>query len=313
MTSPLLLTVGAAHLDRRGRVHGDYVPGASNPGTMREEVGGGGFNALRNAVRHGVRGAIMSLRGGDLAGDAVAQAIEDAGIRDLSATFLDRTTPSYTAILDKDGELISGFADMALYEVGFTRQMRRRVVRDAIAGADAILCEANMPAAAIEALVGICGDRDVYAIAISPAKAVRLSGVFSSLSCLFMNIREARVLAGVGPEGSPVEAARAMQRAGLRRGLITAGSNPLTGFDEDSIFSIAGPQSQMVRDVTGAGDAIAGTTIAALMNGTPFREAARQGVAAARLTVESATVVASYGNDAFAEALSLVPAWVELN
>jgi pseudouridine kinase len=306
MTPPLLLTVGAAHLDRRGRITGDYVPAASNPGTMREEVGGGGFNALRNAVRHKVRGAIFSLRGGDLVGETVARAIQDAGIEDLSATYLDRTTPSYTAILDKDGELIAGFADMALYELGFARQMRRRSVRDAVERADAVLCEANMPAVAIAALIRISGTRPVYAIAISPAKVERLSSVLASLSCLFMNMREARVLAGLETHASVLEAARILREKGLRRGLITAGSAPLTGFDEQGLFTIACPQSLVVRDVTGAGDAIAGATTAALMNGTPFREAARHGVAAARLTVESATVVASYEDDVFASALALV-------
>ena len=45
-----LLAIGGAHLDRRGRVLGAYHPGASNPGRMTEDVGGGVFNALRNAV-----------------------------------------------------------------------------------------------------------------------------------------------------------------------------------------------------------------------------------------------------------------------
>src|SRR5690606_21264876 len=114
LTKPKILAVGAAHLDRRGRMSGNYVPAASNPGTIHEEVGGGVFNALRNAVRHGVSGALLSLRGGDLAGNAVARAVYEAGVSDLSVTFIDRTTPSYTALLDADGELIVGFADMDL-------------------------------------------------------------------------------------------------------------------------------------------------------------------------------------------------------
>ncbi|TIL61678.1 MAG: carbohydrate kinase, partial [Mesorhizobium sp.] len=48
--SPNILAVGGAHIDRRGQVSGPYVPAASNPGTMREDVGGGVFNALRGVV-----------------------------------------------------------------------------------------------------------------------------------------------------------------------------------------------------------------------------------------------------------------------
>ncbi|MCA0013437.1 carbohydrate kinase, partial [Mesorhizobium sp. B294B1A1] len=62
--SPRVLAVGGAHIDRRGQVSGAYVPAASNPGTMREDVGGGVFNALRSAVRRGVSGSLLSVRGG---------------------------------------------------------------------------------------------------------------------------------------------------------------------------------------------------------------------------------------------------------
>src|SRR5690606_34064848 len=136
---------GAAHIDRRGRIEASHVPGASNPGTLHEEVGGGAFNAARNAVRHGVDVSLLALRGGDLCGDAVAAEIEARGMEDLSAVFLDRTTPSYTALLDQNGELIAGLADMGLYDLAFAKQMRRSKVRDAVRAADAVLCDANMP------------------------------------------------------------------------------------------------------------------------------------------------------------------------
>ena len=63
MTLPRLLAVGGAHVDRRGRMTGTFVPGASIPGTMREDVGGGAFNALRTAVQLGAKGAMLSMRG----------------------------------------------------------------------------------------------------------------------------------------------------------------------------------------------------------------------------------------------------------
>lgn len=306
MTRPILFAAGAAHLDRRGRVHGSYVPGASNPGTMREEVGGGAFNALRNAVRHGVAASMMSLRGGDLAGEAVARAIAEAGIADCSAVFLDRTTPSYTALLDEHGELIAGFADMDLYEAGFARQMRRRAIRERVVQADAILCDANMPADAIALLAGLAAGRPVHAIAISPAKAPRLRPSLGRITCLFMNLREARVLAGDGASLTAAEAAAALRAQGLASGVVTDGGGALTGFDADGVFALDPPQAATVADVTGAGDAIAGTTIAGLADGMALRDAVRRGIAAARLTVESPNVVADYDDAAFDAALALV-------
>lgn len=303
---PSLLAVGAAHIDRRGRLSGVHVPGASNPGAMREEVGGGAFNALRNAMRHGVGGAMMSLRGGDVAGDAVARAIAAAGARDLSAIYLDRATPSYTAILDMDGELITGFADMALYEAGFLRHIRRTGPREALTACDVVLCDANMPADAVRWLSSHCGDRPVHAIAISPAKAPRLIPSLGRLDTVFMNAREARALAGLGEDAALGEAVAGLAAAGLKRGVITAGAAALAGFDADGTFTIAPPPAADIADVTGAGDAVAGAAVAAMMCGTSFREAVRHGMAAAMLTVESPAVVADYGDAAFAAALALV-------
>lgn len=304
MKHPHLVAAGAAHIDRRGQVTGSYVPAASNPGTMREEVGGGAFNALRNAMRHGISAAMLSLRGGDLAADTVAQAIAEADAADLSAIFLDRTTPSYTAILDCDGELVTGFADMGLYESGFLRQVRRRRFRDALELADAVLVDANMPAPAIEAVAGLGGDRPLYAIAISPAKVGRLARSLQSLSCLFMNAREARALAGL-PDADATEAAAALRAKGLVRAVVTNGAEPAIAYDAKGSFMIRPPRMP-VADVTGAGDAMAGTTIAGLMHGMNFREAVRHGTAAAALTVASQTVVANYDDRTFAAALALV-------
>ena len=303
--SPNLLAVGGAHIDRRGQVSGPYVPAASNPGTMREDVGGGVFNALRSIARRGVSASLISLRGGDAAAETVSAAIAGAGIADLSAVFLDRTTPSYTALIDRDGELIVGFADMALYDLAFPKQIRRAKVREAIVAADAVLCDANLPTAALERLVAQAAGRPVFAIAISPAKVVRLVPVLDGLSLLFMNRREATALAGADTSGA--ELVEALRRLGLKACVVTAGSAPVLGFDESGVFAIEPPAPRRVADVTGAGDALTGATVAALMRGLPLRDALREGVAAAMLAIESTQAVPSFTAASFNEALALVP------
>ncbi len=303
-----LLAIGGAHLDRRGRVLGAYHPGASNPGRLTEDVGGGVFNALRNAVAAGIAGRLISVRGGDAAGAAVAQAIAAAGIEDLSAVFLDRATPSYTALITADGELIAGLADMALYEVAFAKQLVRLKARAALAAADAVLVDANLPDRAFSVLAGqLRRETPVFALAVSPAKAVRLKPLIPRLTGMFMTAREAAALAGAD-SGAPVAAAAALARAGLARGVITQGAAPLIGFDEAGLFRLTPPAARNIVDVTGAGDALAGVTMAAVMAGTPWRAALRRGVAAALITLESAAAAAPPDARRLAAALALVPA-----
>ena len=73
--------------------------------------------------------------------------------------------------------------------------------------------------------------------------------------------------------------------------MVTAGGAPVLGFDEAGAFSSC-PLPQKIADVTGAGDALAGATVAALLRGLTLRAALREGVAAAMLAVESATFTA---------------------
>jgi sugar/nucleoside kinase (ribokinase family) len=307
MTSPKILAVGGAHIDRRGRITGAYVPGASNPGVMMEDVGGGVFNALRNAVRRGASGAIMSVRGGDAAGETVSRAILNAGIADLSAIFLDRTTPSYTALLDRGGDVIAALADMALYETAFAKQIRRAGFRAAVAEAGALLCDANLPAEALARLAAIAEGKPLFAIAISPAKVVRLAGILGALSCLFMNFREAARLAGL-PGDAPVgEVVARLRDMGLSSAVISRGGAPAIAFDQAEVVSIMPPRPRRVADVTGAGDALAGATLVALLRGLPLAGALREGMAAAMLAVESPASAPEFSAGDFAAALALVP------
>ncbi len=239
--SPHLLAFGGAHIDRRGYVSGAYMPAASNPGTLREEVGGGTFNALRWAVRRGLAASLCSMRGGDDAGDRVARATNAAGIRDLSAVFLDRATPSYTALIDADGELIAGLADMGLYDLAFPKQMRRSKLREAAAGADALLCDANLPTAALERCLDLAGGKPCFGIAISPAKVVRFTPLLGRLSVLFMNRREAVAMTGQATTGTGAELVAALRRFGLEAGVVTGGGGPLLGYDADGAFTATPP------------------------------------------------------------------------
>lgn len=304
---PRLLAVGGAHIDRRGQLSGPYVPAASNPGIFREDIGGGAFNAVRCAVRRGVSASLLSLRGGDAAGDRVARAIEAAGIRDLSAVFLDRTTPSYTALIDRDGELIAGLADMGLYDLAFAKQMKRSKMREAVSDADAVLCDANLPAAALEPFLKLAAGKPAFAIAVSPAKAVRLTPVLDRLSVLFMNRRESAAISGLEGNGPDRALAEALRGKGLKAGVVTHGNGPVLGFDAAGAFTLPPPSPCAIADVTGAGDALAGAAVAALLQGRPLRATLREGAAAAMLAIESRDAVPAFTEAAFAEALALVP------
>jgi sugar/nucleoside kinase (ribokinase family) len=304
-----ILVLGGAHIDRRGMIETDTAPGASNPGSWMEEAGGGGFNAARNLSRLGFEVRIIAPRGGDVTGEVVAEAARQAGVEDTPFTFLDRRTPSYTAILERDGNLVIALADMDLYKLFTPRRLKVRAVREAIIASDFLLCDANLPEDTLTALglIARACEKPLAAIAISPAKAVKLKAALGDIDILFMNEAEARALTGETAENVR-DWPNILRKAGLSGGVVTRGASEVVAFNGTEKAILHPPLIREVKDVTGAGDAMASGYLAAIAEGKTIREALRQGAAAAAITVQSSFATSQdLSKDSVEAMLGLVP------
>ena len=304
-----ILVLGGAHIDRRGMIETETAPGASNPGSWMEEAGGGGFNAARNLSRLGFEVRIIAPRGGDVTGEVVAEAARQAGVEDTPFTFLDRRTPSYTAILERDGNLVIALADMDLYKLFTPRRLKVRAVREAIIASDFLLCDANLPEDTLTALglIARACEKPLAAIAISPAKVVKLKAALGDIDILFMNEAEARALTGETAENVR-DWPDILRKAGLSGGVVTRGASEVVAFNGTEKAILHPPLLREVKDVTGAGDAMASGYLAAIAAGKTIREALRQGAAAAAITVQSPFATSQdLSKDSVEAMLGLVP------
>ncbi|WP_043614581.1 carbohydrate kinase family protein [Ensifer sp. ZNC0028] len=309
MTQAEIAVFGGAHIDRRGRISGTTAPGSSNPGSWFEEAGGGGFNAARNMARLGHSVRMISTRGGDAAGEMVTAAAAAAGVIDTPLTFLDRQTPSYTAILENDGNLVIALADMELYRLFSPRQLQRRALREVIATSQLVLTDANLPEETIAALAqSAAGNgRLVAGIAVSPAKVIRYRPCLSHLSFLFMNESEARALTGKDAAEAN-EWPSLLRSVGLTGGVVTRGGRAVVAFDGEDTCVAVPPALPALADVTGAGDALASGFLSARLGGHAINACLRHGIAAAQITLRS-PLAASEEMSAtnLEQALALVP------
>lgn len=283
-----VLALGGAHVDRRARIHGPTVEGASNPGHWFEEAGGGAFNVARNLARLGHHVTIVSPRGGDAAGEVVAAAASEANVEDRPFTFLDRKTPSYTAILSEDGNLVIALADMDLYRLFSPRRLAVKSVRTLMEGADLIVCDANLPSETLQAIARKTKALEIplVAVAISPAKVVRFKPALQGLDMLFLNQAEARALLETPPD-SLSELIVQLRDEGLTGAVMTSGSGTTFGWLGDEIAEITPPLVESIGDVTGAGDAMAAGVIHGLLCGEVLAESLKMGTASAVITVRS--------------------------
>ncbi|MBP1851003.1 carbohydrate kinase family protein [Rhizobium halophytocola] len=308
MSVPILV-LGGAHIDRRGRIAGPLTMGASNPGSFISEPGGGGFNAACALARLGHPVRLVSPRGGDAAGEDVGAAARAAGIDDRPFVYLDRATPSYTAILDKNGDLVVALADMDLYRLFSPRRLTTLSMRAAVEGVDALLCDANLPAETLALIGDIARIRGVKlgAIAISPAKVVRFAPSLDRLDWLFMNVAEARALTGADTE-QPRRWPELLRERGLKGGIVTNGAGPLIAFEGDTAYAVQPPLIDGVTDVTGAGDATAAAFFSARLKDIPLAQASRMAVAAALATLKTDRATATeLSGETLQSELSLVP------
>ena len=195
---------------------------------------------------------------------------------------VDAASASYTAIMQPDGDLVVAVNDMDIY-----RQFDANALDDDLArlgAADWLVVDANLEQSVLEQLSR--RDCRFAALTVSTAKAPRLRDLTGRFDLLFTNQREALALLGEDIDGSMDQAVRALRKLGVKQAVISDGANPVAVLDGETSSMIAVPDIPALRDVTGAGDALAAGTLCRLMAGEDLCDAVRSGIAAAQAILQ---------------------------
>lgn len=284
---------GGATIDHAAHTLAPPVLGASNPGAARTSPGGVGLNVARDLSRLGHRVRIVTRVGRDADGDALLAAAGADGVHTGGvAVSKAARTATYRAAFDEKGGLIIGIADMAVMDE-ITPEMLREAAAAAPPG-EAFVVDANLPAATLAFLVEAAATRPIAAIAVSPAKAVKLTPLLDRLTLLFATRREAAALLG-RPDDPAVptrELAARLMGVGAAHVIVTDSGDPLAAAAGGEVHLFA-PFPVHVRSVNGAGDALAAGLLHGLAAGRTFFDAVLCGLAAAAITVEEDGTVAA--------------------
>lgn len=266
--------IGGAHLDRHGVLKQPLVQGTSNPGNVSCSFGGVARNVAENLARLGREVMLVSRVGDDDVGRQLISQIRDLGVDTSQVGVASRQTGSYTAILQPEGELVLGLADMDIYE-----EISPAVLESALPSlrqCDGWFVDANLPVATLDWLASQRSTQWLAADAVSVPKAIRLRGILNGISPLFLNQAQAGVL----------------DTSQCRSGVITLGAGGLVAWVASTTRTMPALPAQPL-DVTGAGDALIAATLFGLTEGLDLFDAAKLGLAAAAITVESASSVSS--------------------
>jgi len=253
------VVIGALHLDLVARLDGTHHPAASNPVRFTASAGGVGANVARAIAAAGLPCRLIAPCGGEAASDPML-ALPGVAIERVAVGGCE--PGRYVAVLDPCGELVAGYGDMRACELAGPGALL-----DALRWRAATLCvvDANLSARAIAAVVAEA-PAPIAAVAVSPVKARRLAPVATGIALLFCNRREALALTDAVVGASLEALADRLHAAGFARVVLTDGPAGLLVSEPGARHRLAAPAvgAEKMSGVNGAGDALAGATLARL-------------------------------------------------
>jgi pseudouridine kinase len=277
--------IGGATVDRKYRSKEPVQPRTSNPVTSERSFGGVARNVAENIARLSVGSSLVSMLGQDENGRAIRADLMSLEIDTRHVmTSGDHATAEYVAVLQPNGDLAVGLADMAVFDA-LTPSVLHRIWPEL--ACSWIFADCNLPSPTLHDLVHRArgGSAMLCVDAVSAPKVMRLPGDLTGVGLLFLNLDEAQAFLRK-PDARPDEAAAALLEHGAAQLILTLGPHGLIAADRSGLTRIGSIEVQVV-DATGAGDALIAGTLVALLKGASLTEAARMGTAAAALTLES--------------------------
>ncbi len=260
---PRIFAVGALHVDEVAIPTSDFHPSASNPVRWQRRVGGVATNAARVAARQ-TSTLLVSVVGNDALGKALPELLKQDNLRTALLTAAEQLTGRYTTVLDNTGNLFVGLADVALVEsLSWPQVLTRLPTPLPLVG----LVDANLNANCLYEIASFIdttnsGRTTLAAMTVSPAKAKRLLPISQQIDILFCNRAEAAVLCNMPRDSAIGHLATGLHAQGFSQFVISDGKDPLLVRDANTEHLIECPHVEVTADVNGAGDALAGATLA---------------------------------------------------
>jgi pseudouridine kinase len=284
-----VVVFGAASLDVVGRPEGIPEPGTSSPAMVRTSYGGVARNVAETLARLGQPTALVTVVGNDSIGRAILRHLDHLDV-DISASIKveDYRTAAYLAVLNEQGDLYFGLDDMNI--LNCLTPERLRACAGLLADASLVFVDANLPPAALKTIFAMAerANIPVIADATSGAVAPRLEPYISQMYLLTANRSEANALlrskVEVSGRSSGIQAAREFVRMGAKIAIVPIAEGGVC-YATSQIYGHIPAVITQIKDTTGAGDALTGTTIFALLNDLDLDESVRLGVTAASLTL----------------------------
>ncbi|EJO5346805.1 carbohydrate kinase family protein [Clostridium botulinum] len=282
---PYVLVFGASIVDIFGFSCCDYKSHNSNPGKIKISFGGVCRNIAENLSKVGINTKFISILGDDENGNRMLQHSRKIGY-DMEDSLIIKggTTPTYMAILDEKGEMVSAVVDMD--SIG---QMNCQFINskaEVIQQSDYTILDSDNPEL-LEYILKNFEDKTKFILdPVSSEKAKNIKHLIKYFHTIKPNIHEAEALSGI-----KIETIEDLKRAGEY--FISLGiENVFISLDAEGIYyknkfqeGKIKANEVTVKNVTGAGDAFVAGIAYGYINKLSLKETVKFSIAMANLTI----------------------------
>lgn len=284
-----VVCIGGSNVDRKIQTLQSLQLGTSNPAESSQSFGGVARNIAENLGRLGLNVALMTAVGKDREGEWLLDHTKDYADISPSQVFPDAATGTYTAVLDKQGEMAIALADMSIYDsidVDFVEKKWGY-----LASSELVVIDTNFPADVLKQVIVRCHEEQIP-LCITPVsgpKVKKLPKNLAGVTWLIANKEEAETLSEmkIEEEDDFFTSAKRILDRGVERVIITRGDKGLIYSTKDGETGTIQPPKVQVEDVTGAGDSLVSGIMYAYLNGLNTDNACKIGISCSIITLQS--------------------------
>lgn len=254
--NPYILVFGVSICDIIGFTKKNYRPFDSNPGTVKVSFGGVCRNIAENMAKIGLNTKFISVVGNDINGLNMLEHARRINM-DMSDTLVidGESTPTYLAILDESGEMVSAVVDLTITN-NFTKEFIDSKA-DVIRNAEYMVVDADNPSTLEYLLTNFHNETNFILDPVSAAKAKKVKDYIHLFHTIKPNRHEAEVLCGfeIVTNEDVRKAGQYFRSKGIENIFISLDSDGIY-YNNGSDEGIIKAKGVTVVNVTGAGDAL---------------------------------------------------------
>ncbi len=291
-----IVVVGAVFVDIKGFPDELYSPTGRNAGRVEIVHGGVGRNVAEDIANVELRPTFVSMVDDTASG---AEVLRKLGKHKVNTDYV-LTHPDgmglWLAVFDNSGDLAGSISKRPKLDplVALLDEKGDEIFRDA----DSIVIEVDMDKEIVKRILRYAEKygKKVYGVVSNMAIASQRRDFLQNIDCFVCNLQEAGILfvddfSALSPDELSEELHKRIVKANIPSLVVTLGSRGAVYVSQDGERGYYPPESVMVRDTTGAGDAFCAGVAIGLTYGKPLQESVRIGthLAASVITISEST------------------------